>query len=152
MLNDDYSDMLSAFAAEGVEYLMVGAFAVAAHGMPRATGDMDLWVRPTPDNAARVMRALRRFGAPLQGVQERDLATPGIVFQIGVAPRRIDILTSLSGVTFEEAWPARVTVDVAGASVSVLGLVHLIANKRAVGRPKDRSDVRALQRKVRKGA
>lgn len=97
MLNPDYRDMLSAFCEERVEFLLVGAYAVAAHGFPRATGDMDLWIRPTVENARRSWRALARFGAPLDNVTEEDLRTPGIVLQIGVAPRRIDVMTAIDG-------------------------------------------------------
>ena len=88
MLNPDYRDMLSALSAAGAEYLVVGAYALAAHGLPRATGDIDFWIRPTPANADRVLNALREFGAPLQDLTRDDLARPGTVFQIGVAPRR----------------------------------------------------------------
>jgi hypothetical protein len=151
MFNDDYSDMLSAFAEEGVEYMVVGAFAVAAYGLPRATGDMDLWVRPTPENAERITRALQRFGASMAQISASDFVTPEIVFQIGVAPRRIDILTSIAGVTFDEAWPVRTVQSVGGTVVNVISRDHLIANKRAAGRPKDRADVRALQRRMKSG-
>jgi hypothetical protein len=150
MLNEDYRDMLSEFDAAGVEYLIVGAFAVAAHGLPRATGDMDLWVRPTPENSVRVMEALRLFGAPLNRVTERDFATPGVVFQIGVAPRRIDILTCIAGVTFDDAWASRLRVEVEDVPVNVLSKEHLLVNKRIAGRPKDRADVRALERRSRR--
>jgi len=90
-LNPDFLDMLSAFSEERVEFLVVDAYALAVHGLPRATGDMDLWVRPTLGNARRVRAALARFGAPIEGLSEADLITPGTVFQIGVSPRRIDV-------------------------------------------------------------
>jgi hypothetical protein len=105
MLNPDFSDMLSAFTGESVEYLVVGAYALAAHGVPRATGDLDFWIRPTPENASRVLRALAAFGAPTADLALDDLTTPDLVFQIGVEPNRIDILTSIDGVTFDEAGP-----------------------------------------------
>src|SRR5687767_6219961 len=108
-LNQDFRDLLSALNDAGADYLVVGAHALAAHGHVRATKDLDVWVRPSPPNAERVYEALRAFGAPLTSLSVSDLATPGIVFQIGVAPIRIDILTAIDGVTFEEAWPARVT-------------------------------------------
>src|SRR5690242_1218157 len=101
--------MLRALSAEGVEYLVVGAYAMAAHGIPRATGDIDIWIRPSPVNADRVLRAIRRFGAPLFDLTVADLTRDGTVFQLGLPPRRIDLLTSIDGVTFEEAWPDRVT-------------------------------------------
>lgn len=145
MLNEDYRDMLSAFAEEGVRYLLVGAFAMAAHDKPRATGDIDLWVEPTLENAVRVLRALARFGAPLGGLAPEDLAAPDVVFQIGVAPRRIDILTSIDGVAFGEAWPERLAARVAGLEVPVIGRRHLVVNKRATGRPRDLADAEALE-------
>lgn len=145
MLNPDFHDILSSFGAESVEYLVVGAYALAAHGLPRATGDLDLWVNATPENAGRVRRALERFGAPLEGVSEADLATPDNVLQIGVPPRRVDVLTSIDGVDFAEAWPARLDVTVEGMEVPMLGREHLIRNKRAVGRPQDLADVARLE-------
>jgi hypothetical protein len=102
--NPDFRDVLGAFAAEAVEFVVVGAYALALHGVPRFTGDLDLFVRPTAENAARVWRALVRFGAPVQaaGVSEVDFATPGIVYQIGLPPSRIDVLTEISGLSFDE--------------------------------------------------
>jgi predicted nucleotidyltransferase len=146
MLNPDYRDMLSALSDEGVEFLLVGAFALAAHGVPRATGDIDIWVRATEDNARRVWRALAQFGAPTHDLTTADLATPDIVFQIGVAPRRIDILTAIDGVTFDEAWRRRVTIELDGVVVPVIGREDLIRNKRASGRPKDVADLDWLDR------
>jgi hypothetical protein len=145
LLNRDFVEMLRALSAEGVECLLVGAYAMAAHGTPRATGDLDLWVRPTRDNAERVLRALRRFGAPLFDLTVDDLACPGTVFQLGLPPRRIDILTSIDGVKFAGAWAARVTVRLDDVEVAVLGRRDLIRNKRATGRPKDRVDLRILE-------
>lgn len=144
-MNPDFRDMLSEFNAAGVEYLLVGAYALAVHGLPRATGDMDLWVRPTAENAHRAYAALARFGAALRDLAPNDLATPDIVFQIGVAPRRIDVLTSIDGVDFGAAWQRRVMTVVDGIDVPVLHKDDLIANKRAVGRPKDLADVAWLE-------
>lgn len=145
MLNPDFRDMLSALSEEGVEFLLVGAFALAAHGLPRATGDIDIWVRRSEINARRIWRALNTFGAPRHGLTVDDLVTPDVVFQIGVAPRRIDILTSIGGVTFEDAWPQRLMVDMEGLSVPVIGRMHLIQNKRAAARPKDLADLAWLE-------
>ena len=146
LLNPDYRDILSIFCDERVEYLLVGAFALAAHGHPRATGDIDLWVRPDAENARRVVRALSRFGTPLTEVDEGDFAELNIVFQIGVAPRRIDILTALSGIKkFGAAWKERMDVEIEGIPVPVLGRRHLIQNKRATGRPQDLADVAWLE-------
>ena len=146
MLNPDYRDMLSAFTDAGVEYLVIGAYALAAHGHPRATGDLDLWVRPTPDNAERVMTALSAFGAPLMEMSREDFETPDTVLQIGVSPRRIDILTTIEGVRFDDAWPGRVEIEVEDVPVSVIGREHFIQNKEALGRPQDRADVERLRK------
>ena len=145
MLNPDFRDMLSALSGAGAEYLVVGAYALAVHGVPRATGDIDLWVRPTTANAGRVLTALTRFGAPLGDLTERDPVTPGTVFQIGVAPRRIDILTTIDGVEFDEAWNARYVTSVEGLDVPVLSRHHLVRNKKATGRPQDLADVARLE-------
>ena len=147
MLNPDFKDMLSALSEAEVEFLLVGAYALAAHGFPRATGDLDLWVQPTPENAKRVWTALNAFGAPLSKLNIDDFLTPDIVYQIGVAPRRIDILTSISGVTFEEAWTNRITLKIDGLNVPVIGRNELLINKRATGRTKDLADVESLEQK-----
>jgi hypothetical protein len=144
-VNSDFKDLLSIFNAHGVEYLVVGAYALAAHGRVRATGDIDVWVRAAPRNASRVLAALTAFGAPLHDLNEKDLIQPGLVFQIGVAPVRIDILTSIDGVDFAEAWQGRYETRFAGEAVSVLSEAHLIRNKKAVGRPQDLADVDWLE-------
>ena len=145
MLNPDYRDMLSILNDEGVEYLVVGAHALAAHGYPRATADIDLWVRCSEENAKRVWQALCRFGAPLQDLTLADLATPDIVFQIGVEPRRIDILTSIEAVTFDEAWPRRKSIVVDAIPIPVIGRDDLLKNKQNTGRTKDRADAEWLE-------
>lgn len=145
VLNPDFRDMLSALSEGEAEYLLVGAYALAVHGVPRATGDLDVWVRPTADNARRVRAALARFGAPLADLTAADLTRPGTVFQVGVAPNRIDVLTSIDGVTFEEAWPARRVVRIEGLDVPVLARRHLIQNKKATGRSQDLADVARLE-------
>jgi hypothetical protein len=146
-LNADFKDLLLCLAREHVEYVLVGAYALAFHGVPRATGDIDVLVRPSRDNAERVWRALRAFGAPLStaGVEPGDFAAPGRVYQIGLPPRRVDILTSISGVAFDEAWASRVEAELEGATVPFLGRDALITNKRASGRMKDLADVERLE-------
>jgi len=144
-MNRDFVEMLAALSDAGADYLVVGAHALAAHGIPRATGDLDIWVRPTPENAARVWTALERFGAPLHELERRDLHTSDVVFQIGLAPSRIDLLTSISGVAFDEAWPNRIIVAVAGQEVPTIGREEFIRNKKAVGRPRDLADVAELE-------
>jgi hypothetical protein len=144
-LNNDFLDMLSALCAEAAEFLVVGAYAMAAHGLPRATGDIDLWIRPRADNASRVIAALRRFGAPLHDLTAADLSTPDTVFQIGIAPRRIDLMTSIDGVEFEAAWQDRVPVRVGSLEVWTLSRQHLLQNKRATGRARDLGDAAWLE-------
>ncbi|MCC6162376.1 MAG: hypothetical protein IT182_03400 [Acidobacteria bacterium] len=143
-MNQDFVDLLCAFIDHEVRFLVVGAYALGVHGRPRATGDLDVWVEATPENAVRVMRALAGFGAPLEQVTTDDFARPGIVFQMGVPPRRIDILTALSGITFADAWPFRLRAPFGPISVDVLGRDDFIANKRAAGRAKDLADIEAL--------
>jgi len=145
MLNEDYRDMLQALHDEKVRFLLVGAYAMAAHGYPRATMDIDIWVMPAPENAEAVLRALRRFGAPLQNITRKDLQTEGTVFQIGVAPRRIDIITAASGLNFEEAFRQSLAVDIDGIEAHIPSLADLISNKRASGHMKDLADAEALE-------
>jgi hypothetical protein len=144
-VNHDFRDLLAEFNAHGVEYLVVGAHALAAHGHVRATKELDVWVRPDAANARRVIDALRAFGAPLHDLSESDLSTPGVVFQIGVPPLRIDVLTAIDGVTFEEAWPARMRTEFADLGVTVLSRQHTIQNKRAAGRTQDLADIERLE-------
>lgn len=144
-MNRDFAEMLSALSAEGAEVLVVGGYAVAGHGLPRATGDIDLWVRPTAENAARVWRALERFGAPRSRLTPESLVEPDVVYQIGLPPNRIDILTSIDGVAFEEAWRERVSSTVDGIAFQMISKRHLLANKRATGRPQDLADVSRLE-------
>jgi hypothetical protein len=133
--------MLSALSGARAEFMLIGAHARAAYGIPRATGDMDVWVRPTPENALRVFTALAAYGAPLHDLTVEDLSKPGVVFQIGLPPYRIDILTQISGLSFEEAWPKRMYADFGGATYAVISREDFIRNKRAAGRPKDLADV-----------
>jgi len=147
-MNRDFRDLLSAFNDRGVEYLVVGAHALAAHGHVRATKDLDVWVRPESANATRVIAALKGFGAPLQGLTEKDLAAPGLILQIGVPPVRIDVLTAIDGVEFEEAWEARLRTRVADLEVTVISKEHLIRNKRAAGRLQDLADVERLEQQA----
>ncbi len=146
-LNPDFADMLAALVKSDVEFLVVGAHAMAIHGVPRATGDLDIFVRPSSENVARLFDALRIFGAPVDshGITRRDLTTPGTVYQLGLPPRRIDLLTQISGVSFQEAWASRVVVDLEGLRIGFLGRDALIQNKRAAGRDKDLVDLRILE-------
>lgn len=146
MLNPDFRDMLSALSDAHADYVVVGAFALAAHGNPRSTGDIDIYIRPDPDNAEKVLMALKAFGAPLDQISKQDLLLTDTVFQIGVVPRRIDLLTGLKGITdFDEAWNGRIDVSIDGLSVPVLGRDTLIKNKSSLGRPQDLADVAWLK-------
>lgn len=145
MLNSDFRDILSIFNDRNVEYLLVGAYALAVHGLPRATGDIDVLVLTTPRNARRAYESLGEFGAPMDQITADDLTEGGVVFQIGIAPRRIDVLTSIDGVEFVDAWRDRVVVEIEGLRVPVISREHLMTNKRATGRPQDLADVAWLE-------
>ena len=145
MLNEDYRDILRALSEECASFLLVGAYAMAVHGYPRATMDIDLWILPSPDNADAVLRALARFGAPMGELTRDDLMQEGIVFQIGVAPRRIDLLTSVTGLHFDEAYAHSQVVDIDGIDVHVIAREDLIINKRATGRTRDLADAEVLE-------
>ncbi|MBI2359331.1 MAG: hypothetical protein HYV04_10575 [Deltaproteobacteria bacterium] len=149
-MSRDFRDLLAEFNAHNVEFLVVGAHALAAHGYVRATEDLDVWVRPDPQNAKRVLESLRAFGAPLHDLTEKDLISPGVVFQIGVAPLRIDVLTAIDGVDFGEAWADRMITKFADQPIAVLSREHLIKNKRAAGRTQDLADVERLLGKGKK--
>jgi len=149
-VNSDFRDLLAEFNAHSVEFLVVGAHALAAHGLVRATRDLDVWVNPTSENASRVLEALEAFGAPLHDLTVEDISSPGTVFQIGVAPIRIDVLTEIEGVTFPEAWADRLEITFEDQSVGVLSREHIIENKNAVGRDQDLVDVKWLRENAAK--
>jgi len=143
MLNEDYKDMLLALSGEKVKFLLVGAYALAAHGYLRAT--IDIWIMPSPQNADAVLRALRRFGAPLNNLTREDLLKEGTVFQIGVAPRRIDIITAASDLRFEETYGRALITKIEGIEVHIPSIDDLIRNKKASGRTKDLADAEELE-------
>lgn len=145
-MDADFRDLLAALLAHQVRFLIVGAHALAAHGVPRATGDLDVWVEPTSANAARIWKALAAFGAPLDslGIAERDFSRPDIVVQFGLPPLRIDLLTGVSGLEFSEAWDDRLEETVDAVRLPFLGRRSLIRNKLASGRPRDLADLDAL--------
>lgn len=146
MLNSHYSDMLRALSDARVKYLLVGAYAMGAHGYVRATSDLDVWVAPTPENADAVLKALEAFGAPLQGLTAADLQDPKIVFQVGVAPLRIDIMSGITGLEFEPAYENSHETKINGFTVRILSIADLIKNKLATGRSQDRADAEALRK------
>lgn len=143
MLRPTFRDVLSELFAAQAEFLVVGAFAMSAHQFPRATGDLDIFVRPDPNNAQRVWEALARFGAPLEeyNITVEDLSRSGLVFWLGKEPNRIDVMTAIDGVSFEEAWETRIYREVSGVVLPVLSLENLLKNKKSTGRPKDGFDV-----------
>ena len=145
MLNEDYKEILQSLEEENVKFLLVGAYAMAAYGYIRATMDIDIWVMPSADNGEAVLRALRKFGAPLHGLTIDDIQKDDTIFQIGVAPRRIDIMTGASGLQFDEAFAQSLETDVEGLRIHIPSLEDLILNKKATGRTKDLADVEALE-------
>jgi hypothetical protein len=146
-MNQDFRDLLAEFNAHKVDFMVVGAHALAAHGHVRATEDLDLWIRPTRENGQKVIAALLAFGAPLHDLTVDDLSTPGLNFQIGVEPVRIDILTLIDGVDFDAAWRDRMISSFADQPVAVISEMHLIENKLAAARPQDLADVERIKRK-----
>jgi hypothetical protein len=143
-VSPDFSDLLRVFNEHKVEYLVVGAHALAAHGHVRATKDLDVWVRPDKTNAERTISALQAYGAALHDLSSEDLTKPGTVFEMGIPPLRIDVLTTIDGVKFDEAWTDRLHADFGGQPTSVLSRRHLIVNKKASGRLQDLADVESL--------
>ena len=144
-MNQDFRELLLAFNAQNVEYLIVGAHALAAHGIIRATKDLDLWVRPEKSNAEKVLQALTEFGAPLKDLIADDLSKKETIFQIGLPPLRIDVLTDIDGVEFEEAWPDRVEASFGDVRAFVISRRHLLTNKKASARLQDLADVQQLE-------
>ena len=143
----DFSDLLAELLDADVEFMLIGAHAMAVHGVVRSTGDMDIFVRPSDSNAARVMTALARFGAPLKvhGVTAAHFATAGNVYQLGLPPCRIDIINRIAGVGFDDAWASCARNRVGDLTVPVIGLAELIRNKAACGRAKDLADLALLK-------
>jgi len=145
--NENFRDLLIALSDAEARFMVVGGYAVAVHGRPRATKDLDVWVEPTLENAHRVLTALAEFGAAASDLTPEDLATPGTGFMMGRPPTRIDLLTLLVGVDFDAAWSrAKITEFAPECRCRVIGLDDLIANKRMAGRPQDLADVEELER------
>ena len=147
-LNKGLREFVALLNSNRVEYLVVGAFAVAFHGFPRYTGDLDILVRSTAENARRVLDALSQFGFGGLEIRSEDLESPGKVIQLGVAPNRVDLLTSISGLTFDEAWASRVEGELDGMPAHFIGRPALIRNKESTGRAKDRGDAEELRRRI----
>ncbi len=147
LLSRDFSDILSAFSDEKVDYMVVGGYAIAFYGFLRGTGDFVLFIRISDENASRVLSALSSFGAPLGELGIVDLMRPGTVFQMGVPPNRIDIINHMDGVDFDEAWVNRSSIELEGHTIPVIGKRELLKNKQAMGRPKDLADIAWLTEK-----
>lgn len=145
-INPDFSDLFASLNDAGAKYLLVGGYALAIHARPRFTKDLDVWVSPDAENARCVLDALTAFGAPMASLTMADLASPGLVFQIGIPPNRIDILTAIDGVAFDEAWPRRMLATYGSHDIAVIGKADLVRNKRATGRPQDALDADTLER------
>jgi len=148
MLNEDYKEMLQSLLDQKVEFIVVGAYALAAHGFPRATGDMDIWIKPNEKNSKKVYKALAQFGAPINEIREDEFSQPGLIFQIGVVPRRIDIITKIDAVEFGEADSDKIFVDIDDLKIPVLSIDKLIKNKMATGREKDLLDAKLLKKRM----
>ncbi len=144
-MSPDFKELLLAFNVRDVEYLVVGAHAMAAHGHVRATKALDIWVRPDQTNAQKLLVALSDFGAPLQDLTKEDLTTTGTIFQIGVPPLRIDLITGIDGVQFAEAWRDRFETRFGDVPALVISRHHLIVNKKATARLQDLADVEQLE-------
>lgn len=145
-MNDDFLDFLTALLDNDARFLVVGAHALAVHGVPRATVDLDVWIDRSTENAERVWRAMARFGAPVEelDISPADLERPDTVVQIGVPPRRVDVLTGVTGLDFATAWAGRIEHEIGGRAIPFLGRSSFVINKRATGRLKDLSDLEAL--------
>ncbi len=144
MLSRDFKEFVALLNAHGVDYLVVGGYAMALHGRPRHTGDLDIWIRRNPENAGRLMVVLREFGFGEVGLSQADFELPQNVVQLGYPPFRIDLLTDIDGVDFDAAWLNRETTIHDGLTLHFVGLVDLKANKRASGRPRDIDDLEQL--------
>jgi hypothetical protein len=144
-LSKDWREFLELLNSRGVDYVIVGAQSLAFHGRPRHTGDLDILVRPNPDNARLLLALLNQFGFEQSSFKETDFLQPEQIIQLGRAPSRIDLLTSISGVSTDEAFASRISAILDGIPVFILGKYALIRNKRAVGRPQDLADLAVLE-------
>ena len=144
-MNQDYKDILQNLLENNVEFLVVGAYALAAHGFPRATGDIDIFVNRTSDNSKKVYQAIQNFGAPLGELNDQSFTEAGVIYQIGVAPRRIDIITDIDGIDFQSAWENKIEIKIGDILVPVISKTDLIKNKKASARDKDKLDIKILE-------
>jgi hypothetical protein len=145
VLNQDFQEFIQSLNDNQVRYLVVGGYAVALHGHPRYTKDIDVWIEISPDNAKKMVKALDQFGFTSLGLKEEDFLVPDQIIQLGYPPSRIDVISSLEGVDFETCYAARVEVVIDSTSVNFIDLENLKKNKRAAGRPQDLADLEHLQ-------
>ena len=145
MLNKDYKEMLQNLLNNEVKFLVVGAYAMGVYGYPRATGDFDIWVETSPENSQKIYKSLSDFGAPLKHINKNTFCEEGIIFQIGVAPRRIDIITKIDGVSFQQAYPEKQEYGIEGLTIPFLSIENLIINKESTGRERDKLDAQYLR-------
>ncbi len=146
VMEQDYKDLINIFIKENVQFLLVGGYAVGLHGYPRPTKDLDLWVYANPENASLIVKSLAKFGAPMQGISTHDFETEGTVFQIGVEPVRIDVITRIAGIKFEEAIQNVKMMKIEELNIPTISLQDLIKNKKASGRHRDLNDVESLEK------
>lgn len=146
MLNEDYRDMLRILSENDARFLLVGAYAMSVYGFPRATGDFDIWVEATPENSKKIYASIGEFGGSRIEISELTFSEEGIIFQIGVVPRRIDIITSIDGVRFQDAYENRTIVEIDGLHIPCISKDDLIQNKRSTQREKDKLDAAYLSR------
>ena len=144
-MNSDFRELLSALNEQDVDYMIVGGYAVIFHTEPRFTKDLDVWVKPEPENAARLMAAFRQFGLPLVDIEESDFAVQGTQYMIGIPPVALDFLTSIGQLDFDACWNQRVVDDIDGIPVAYLGRDDLIQSKEIADREQDRADLRKLK-------
>ena len=144
-LSKDWREFLESLNSRGIDYVIVGAQSLAFHGRPRHTGDLDILIRPTPENARLLIALLNEFGFEQSSFKENDFLQPDQIIQLGRVPSRIDLLTTISGVSTNEAFASKISATLDGIPVFVLGRDALIRNKRAVGRPQDLADIAALE-------
>lgn len=144
MLNKDYKEMLQILLKNKVKFLVVGAYAMGAYGYPRATGDIDIWIESSPGNSEKIYQSLSEFGAPISDIEQKTFCEEGIIFQIGLAPRRIDIITKIEGVNFQNAYSDKREIEVEGIKIPFISKEDLIRNKESTGREKDKLDAKYL--------
>ena len=145
MLSQDFKEFIQSLNDNRVRYLVIGGYAVALHGHPRYTKDLDVWIEMKPDNAAKIVKALEQFGLASLGLKAEDFLVPDQIVQLGYPPNRIDVLTTLPGVEFERCYASRVQVEIGGVAVNFIDLENLKKNKKATGRTQDLADLENLE-------